>query len=277
MERSIWSVLIVAALAVAAGPVAAHDFWVQPRIYHVAPGGPVPLTLQVGHGPDRQRWLTDVARVLRFRAKGPSGWTDLKPALKPGGELDATVSFRVPGAYVLALESTHAESDLPAIRFNDYAKVEGLAPAIAYRERTRSADTNGRETYSRRGKALVQVGPASAADDPRVTTPLGLTLEVVPERNPYTLREGEPLPVRVLYEGRPLAGALVKLTNLAFDARPLETRLTDAAGRASFEVPRTGAWLVNVIWTKRITGNPKADFDTVFSSLTFAFPAGARR
>jgi uncharacterized GH25 family protein len=81
----------------------------------------------------------------------------------------------------------------------------------------------------------------------------------------------EELPVHVFYEGRPLAGALVKLTNLEFDVRPVAMRLSDAQGRASFSFPRTGTWLINVIWTKPISGNPNADFDTTFSSLTFGY------
>ena len=181
------------------------------------------------------------------------------------------LSFAALGTHVLAFESTHATSNLPSIRYNDYIKVEGLAPAIHYRTRLNAMDTPGREFYSRRCKLLIQVGPATDKTQSQVTKPLGLTLEIVPERNPYALRPGEALPVRVLYEGHPLPGALVKLTNLEFDVRPVAMHLTDAAGRAVFDLPRKGDWLINVIWTKPIAGNPDADFDTTFSSLTFGF------
>jgi uncharacterized GH25 family protein len=83
------------------------------------------------------------------------------------------------------------------------------------------------------------------------------------------------LPVQVFFKGRPLAGALVKLTNLEFDVRPVATHLTDSSGRAQFEVPRTGDWLINVIWTQPIKGNPNADFETTFSSLSFGY-SGSR-
>ena len=77
----------------------------------------------------------------------------------------------------------------------------------------------------------------------------------------------------MLYQGRRLAGALVKLTSLEFDARPVEMHLSDAQGRASFRVPHNGEWLINVIWTQPLRGNPRADFETTFSSLTFGYPA----
>ena len=96
-------------------------------------------------------------------------------------------------------------------------------------------------------------------------------MEIVPEKNPYTLASNQELPVRIFYDGKPLAGALVKLTNLEFDIRPVAIHRSDKDGRASFQVPRTGTWLVNVIWTRPLKGNPKADFDTTFASLTFGF------
>jgi hypothetical protein len=47
-----------------------------------------------------------------------------------------------------------------------------------------------------------------------------------------------------------LAGALLKLTNLKYDAAPFEVHLTDQGGRASFTVPNSCAWLLNAAWTK---------------------------
>ena len=182
--------------------------------------------------------------------------------------------FAKPGTYVIAMQTTPAESDLPALRYNSYATEEGLTPALDLRTRTGQTNANGREIYSRRVKALIQVG-ASSEVQRQVTRPVGLSLEIVPERDPYLLKHGETLPVRVLFQGRPLAGALVKLTNLDYDTRPVEMHRSDAAGRTAFTVPDHGAWLVNVIWTKPIQGNPKADFETTFSSLTFGY--GARR
>ena len=83
------------------------------------------------------------------------------------------------------------------------------------------------------------------------------------------------LPVRVIYAGRPLPGALVKLTHLEDDASPLEVHLTDHEGRASFTMPNAGTWLLNVIWTKPLPPSDETDFETIFSSLSFGFPSGA--
>ena len=265
-------VLVLTAVACAA-PAIAHDFWLQPHDFRVDPGAVAPATLQVGHGPDRQRSPIPAERITALRSIGPDGAVDQRPGLHLGGpDEDARLRFDAPGTHVVALETNATVSNLPALRFNDYLKAEGLTPAIAWRARTGTADGPGREFYSRRAKAIVQVGPPGPDPQPHVTEPVGLTLEIVPEANPYTLKPHEPLPVRVVYEGRPLAGALVKLTNLDADERPIEIRLTDAAGRAAFTLPHAGSWLLNVVWTKPIPADRTADYVTVFSSLSFGSP-----
>ncbi len=254
-----------------AAPAMAHDFWLQPGHFTVAPGAQVPMTIQVGHGRDRTRWSGSLERVVEFVDVTLRGRVDLRNTLQQSRERDAAVPFTTAGAHVLGFRSTHAASVLPAIRFNAYLQAEGLTPALVLRARTKKTDTPGKEIYSRCAKTIVQVGRVSARDLALVTSPIGLPLEIVPERNPYSLRAGESLPVKVVYQGRALAGATVMLTSLEFDARPVETHLTDAGGRATFKVPRVGTWLINVLWTSPVTGNPDADFDTTFSSLTFGF------
>lgn len=128
---------------------------------------------------------------------------------------------------------------------------------------------DGAENYGRQAKSIVQVGPPGTGSLAQVTKPLGLPLEIVPEQSPYTEPRPAIFPVRVIFEGRPLAGALVKLTNLEHDAAPLEMHLTDQAGRASFTLPRDGTWLRNVIWTKPLPSSRDTDFETIFSSLSF--------
>lgn len=255
------------------GTAVAHDFWLQPRTWQIAPGTPLPFIVEVGHGSFREQWAADSSHLLALNDLARGGAVDVRPLFKPGGEIaHLTRTFRREGLHIVSLVSTNAPSDLPSIRFNDYIKVEGLTPAIDARARSGTTNAHGRELYSRRAKALVQVGRPDRHDDALATRPIGLTLEIVPLRNPYSLGSDHQLPVQILYEGRPLPGALVKLTNLEFDAKPVEMFRSDASGRASFKVPQVGSWLINVIWTKPVV-SPQADFVTVFSSLTFGYPA----
>ena len=224
-------------LLLISGSVSAHDFWVQPDTYHAEPGISVPITLQVGHGPSRQRSQLPLRRITRFAALAPDGASvDLWDDLDLGAALeDGQLHFQAPGTYVVVLETDN---------------------------RARTLD--GDESYSRHSKALVQVGSSATA---QATQPLGMTLEIVPDVNPYSV--AGTLPIHVLFEGKPVAGALVELTNLENDAAPIAAHLTDEHGRSSFAVPAGGKWLLNVVWKKLRSENEETRFESYFSSLSF--------
>jgi uncharacterized GH25 family protein len=259
-----------------ASSLVAHDFWVQPSEYWVKPGALTPVTLQVGHGPFRQRSPIPARRITRFQVIAPMGAVvDLREQLRLGQTAeDGDFRLKDPGTYILVLQTDdRAQTHLPSIRFNDYLRVEGLTPALEQRARLHRMDADGSERYSRCAKSIVQVGPSTAGSQSQVSKPIGLPLEIVPEANPYGVPRAVILPVQVIYAGRPLAGALVKLTNLRNDASPFEVHLTDHDGRASFTMPNSGTWLLNVIWTKALPNSDETDFETVFSSLSFGFPS----
>ena len=257
-------------LMLLAVPAAAHDFWIQPTKFQLEPSTPLTFTFLVGHGKFRDRWNNN-QRVLALNDFHLGVARDLRPALRIGGRFDVTTSVAAPGLHIIAMQSNHATSELPAIRFNDYARAEGLVPILAARQAGGKTDAPGRERYSRRAKALIQVGTATPANQAFATRPIGLKLEIVPERNPYALGASRILPLHVLYNGRRLSNATVKLTNLGADERPVAVAVTDRAGRARFQMPATGAWQLNVIWSEPVRNDPKVDFDTTFSSLTFGY------
>lgn len=264
-------------LLLAAAPAAAHDFWIQPARFQAQPNVTVPVTFQVGHGAARERWGLGADRIPLLRAFSTGGGRDIRAGLRSRGPADLVTQFKTPGLHVLAMQTTYAFSELPAVRFNDYAKDEGLALVLATRQRAGQTKMPGRERYSRRAKALIEVGPRDASSHSLATRPLGLKLEIVPERSPYLMGKSRSLPVRVYFKGQPLPNATVKLTNLADDAKPVAVARTNREGRASFRIPASGQWLLNTVWGEPVSGDPKVDFDTTFSSLTFGFDRGPRQ
>lgn len=256
---------LAAALALSfAAAAAAHDVWMESDRFVVPVGTALPYRVFVGHAAAREPWDVAVSRVVSLRSVSAGGVVILSPARAEGG----TIRFSRPGTYVVALESSHAKSDLPSLRFNDYAKEEGLTPILALRERLGQTARNGRELYSRRTKMLVKVGESRAAHS-HLLRPLGLTLEIVPGRDPFTVAAGSTLPLRIWYNGKPLVGATVKLNNLDADAKPIAQALSNAGGVVLFKHPGRGRWQANVVWSRPLIGNSEAEFETVFSSLTF--------
>lgn len=245
----------------------AHDFWLQPQSFTLTAGVATPLTLQVGHGHDRRRSPIRKDRILSFVAVGEDGRRDLMGDLRPGGDAeDGQLRLSARGRHVVMLLTDHrAESRLPAARFNAYLAAEGLTAALAARRRDRRTDRDGSERYGRVAKSLVRVGDDV---DPMLMKPLGAPLEIVPEADPWL--DPARLPVRVYWQGRPLAGGLVKLTDLAEGGEPIAAVRTDAAGRARFSLPRRTAWMLSVAWTRPLPPTAEVDFETTFSSLSFS-------
>jgi len=259
------------ALLVLPGTALGHDFWLAPTTYTMDAPGEVKVDFSVGDGAKPEPWRLYWHNVVALRWHDAQTVTDQQMTITPRTEDApgfATVPLTSPGTHIIAFESNPSLSDLAADRFNAYLEHEGLSAVIAERQRTGQTSANGTETYARRAKAVVQVGDLLTD---QVLRPIGHTLEIVPEKHPHALGTAGVLPVQVLYRGRPLPGAQVSLIDLNGDGVYLAEKVTDAQGRTSFAVPQESAWRLNVVWSVPSPGNPRADFDTIFTSLTFGY------
>lgn len=258
-----------AALLVAAAPAAnAHDFWLEPEKFSVAAGEEVAVFFTIGHAGAHEAWnlrLEKVAGLNSCLATLCSPQTAIRPD-RANERGRALIALAASGTHVLAFESRHSFSELGDAAFNDYAAKEGLTAVLEDRAARRAENEPGREIYSRRAKTLIRVGDGEAGD---VSAPAGQTLEIIPLKNPFNLGVGEALPVRVLYEGRPLAGATIDLDDLTDARGPFQTEVTDADGMAAFSVEGAGPFKLMTIWGVPIDGDGRADFKTIFASLTF--------
>ena len=99
---------------------------------------------------------------------------------------------------------------------------------------------------------------------------LGFILELVAERNPYTMAVGQDLPVRLTYEGRSLAGALVVAINRSNPSDKLTAR-SDKDGRVRFRLPRTGVWLIKAVHMIPAQPGVGAEWSSYWASLTFGY------
>jgi uncharacterized GH25 family protein len=261
-----------AALFVAlSGVASAHDSWLEPKSFEAKTGAQVPLNLYVGHHGERHnaKLSPRPSWLLSMKSRSSAGTTDL---LGARGISAAGVMLRAPGTYLLSLDTGDFRNQMTADKFGAYLADEGLAGAEAAWRRAPIASRQVRESYRRHAKALVRVGNGPQALAGPATQRIGQRLEIVPGANPYQLRAGSSLPARIWFKDRPLAGALVTLSDLD---RPKDRHLslrTDAGGKVDFRLPRGGRWVMNVVWSVPSTA-ASADFQTSFSSLTFAVPA----
>jgi uncharacterized GH25 family protein len=272
-RRDLVPVTLVAAIACFAARAAqAHDFWIQPSAFHVTSGQAVALRFLIGEPDAVEHWETEWRKIVSLQDVGPDALRDQLVVLRPleGAKptldrVDATVTLSGEGTHIIVFTSNQLLNELPADLFTSYALHEGLTLPLSARKAQGKSMTPGRELYSRRAKALIQVGN-NPSDT--VSRPIGQTLEIVPDRNPYLLKAGEPLSVVVWFHGVPLAGASAVLERLGQGGTHGTPAVTNASGRVSWPLPSSGDWKINVVWSYPIN-DPRADYETLFCSLTF--------
>lgn len=260
--------LIVAAALTASTAAAAHSFWLQPDDHTPQAGEELLVGFKVGDAGDVKDWGLYWERIASFRLFGPDGVTDQQRAVRVtgGGEVGSAV-ISVPeahGTYLIAFESNPSFSDLEAERFNRYVEHEGLTAIAAHREALGTTNENGTELYARRAKTIFQVGESQTRN---VTKPIGQILEIVPIENPFSMGEGEQLPLKVLWRGEPLEGATLVAAPLDETGEP-EAYRTDVDGSVVIPAQPGKPVLYSVVWGVPAPNDARADYLTYFASLT---------
>jgi hypothetical protein len=243
--------------------LSAHDFWLEPASYTPQPGQILSVRLRVGQDLLGDPVPRDSSLVKQFVVEDGSGRRSLvgRDGSDPAGYLRVDQQ----GLMVFGYASNPSTLDMPADKFNQYLKDEGLDAILALRARRNQMQTPSHELFSRCAKSLVLSGTPKAMQGDRA---LGFTLELLAERNPYLLRPGDELPLRLEYQGKPLPGALVIAMNRIDPQQKLSAR-TDAQGSVRFRLPRSGMWLVESVHMIPSASN----WESFWASLTFELPA----
>jgi uncharacterized GH25 family protein len=252
--------LVVALLLTA--PLSAHDFWIEPTTFSATEGKVVGVKLRVGQDLAGDPVPRDPAAIDQFVVVNGDKVTPVfgRDGDDPAGLIRAAGE----GLLVIGYRSKPSPVTLTAEKFNQYLTEEGLDAIAAERARRGQSSAGAREVFSRAAKSLVRSGAASTGGD----RALGFRLELVAEKNPYALRTGDELPVRLLYEGRPLSGVLVTAFNKYKPLKKLSAR-TDGQGRVRFPVDAPGPWLIKAVHMMPAAAGADAEWESIWASLTF--------
>ena len=124
--------------------------------------------------------------------------------------------------------------------------------------------------YEQYTKALITVGDVKAES---FLKPVGHKIEIIPLKNPATLREGDILPVQVLFEGRPVryCGVVATYTGFSTGEEFAYATETDGRGRAEIRLLHYGNWLIKAEQTLPASEALKDKCDELHytASLTF--------
>ena len=288
MNHKLFLSLGVCAALLVAPFAMAHEFWFEPVTAPLAAGDTARLDLRVGEFFEGEQMGFSAPQTAGLRQYSASGSKDLRALLPPPSRSAiATLNLPLPapGSYLFAFDSQPSQISLPAGTFHAYLHDEGLDFIKTQREAAGTAETPGRERYRRHVKTLLRVSDATgagattaAAADKTYATRTGQRLEIVPSNDPLLMKPGDALGLQVLFDDKPLAGALLKAWNRQGDQTLIIRAKTSVDGKATFNLPYAGGWMVSVVHMVPVKGAQDIDWDSLWGNLSFNLAtAGPRR
>lgn len=260
--------LLILGLLIFTMPVVAHDYWLEPEAFMIPAGGRVIVRMYLGDDfKIEEERPFQKNRTPRFQMFSAEETQNLLPSGPDGKSPVAQVTLRTAGNYLIAMERNAQIIKLSAAKFKEYLAEEGLEQIIALRHKSGEDKTEGRERYSRYLKSLLEVGDQRDEVYRRI---VGHRLELVPQANPYELKVGEPLKMRVYFEGKPLSGA--KVFAYSREAGRVHTQLgtTSGDGLASFTLDQPGKWLIRLVHMRRcVAACGESDWESFWAAYTF--------
>jgi hypothetical protein len=252
--------VLAAALTAVAVPALAHDTWLAATA-HVAPRSLLRMELTSGGAfPDLEspiqpgRLVTSSCRV---------GGREIAMGVGPAWQyaLRLRAWMAVPGLAVCRVALGPRALDLDPAEVEHYLDEIGAREAVGSAWSAQPEPRRWRETYTKHAKAVVRVGDTP---DDSWRAPVGLALEIVPLSDPTVLKAGDALAVRVLKNGRPLAGLALRAVTRG---RAATFAKTDADGRTSLALPACGPWLIAGTELRASSARP-GEWESDFTTLT---------
>lgn len=257
-------------LALSTATAKAHEFWLSPEDYTLAPEDVMQVRLRVGSqmkGFVLSYLPQDIARfevVQGDEIRPVEGRMGDNPALAMPAETD--------GLAVVVHETQDSQ-----LTYDDFAVFQrfvahkDLSTALADHKARGLPETGFKETYRRHAKSLIAVGSGAGSD--RV---MGLRNEIVALANPYTDDLSVGMPLLVLMDGAPRADTQVELFQSAPDGTVTITlHRTDAEGKVTVPVLPDMEYLVDNVVLRALDNNDPAAgpvWHSDWASLTFHTP-----
>lgn len=245
--------LLGAGLALGAGLLSAHDFWIVPTSFQLGANELLELRGQTSvKFPTSVNAVTPerVASASVISASGDERISDLSIS-----EKSLLLRHRPAGAgqRVVAVALVTRSSRAATEYLKRYIALEG-APDLAERyerEGLFKKSDSVTQLTTKYAKTIVEVGTGGPRAFSRVA---GHGLEFVPMTDPTATRAGGELSIRLLFRGRPLAGAHLH-AGTAFEGAPADSAsapkdlslVTDPQGVVRVPLARGGLWNVRTL------------------------------
>jgi uncharacterized GH25 family protein len=251
--KKTWIILLLALAAVLILPLGsqAHMFWLLTDRDAVKVNQPVQVEIGFGHKfPQDEEIKAD--RLGPVKALTPHGQ---EVTLKKLSTTTYELRPKVAGVYVISAQL------VPGF-------VTRTPKGMVMGKKKGVPDANFCFRFDMAGKTLVDVGNQKQGFD----RPAHSSLEIIPLKNPTVLKVGETLPVKVTFQGKPLAGAEIMYTHDGWSDPNKPFALlgkTNARGEITVKLDQPGRWFLTASHKTPYAKPEECDENMFRASLTW--------
>jgi uncharacterized GH25 family protein len=260
--------IVLGLLLVVAATLAAHDLFIKPGSFFLAPNSASQAYIVNGTFTRSENAVT-FDRVRDVSVVGPDGHThpDAAAWSDKGDTSMLRFTTGAAGTYALGVSTLPRVLRLEAKDFNAYLTSDGVPDILEARRKDGELLKPARERYHKHVKTLVQVGDVRSE---HYATALGYPAELVPLENPYTLKRGATLRLKALVDGQPVANQYVVTGGRTLAGARLTSAglRSDSAGLVRVPLRAAGHWYVKFIHMTKVPGDT-VDYESKWASLTF--------
>jgi len=262
MLKQVISICILLALALVSE---AQECWLEAEKFRFVLGEDIKIDFKTGENFIAGLWDGKMNKAEVVQWFSISGMKDLSKEAKPTRGNNVTLKVLQEGTQMIVMQTNTQSRNWEAGKFTPYLEDNGLDDIVDGRRTENVLEAPAKEEYTRYTKLIVQAGEKT---DDTYKKKAGLRLEIIPEKNPYTLRTGDHLQCRVLYQGKPSPHTLVKVWSRLNRTTFLQTMYTENDGTVQFPISTKGGWMVSTV--KMIPGEkPGVNWHTLWGSLVF--------
>jgi uncharacterized GH25 family protein len=241
----------------------AHDTWLIPDKFAVLPKSAVTFDLTSGMEFPKLDAGPKPERVESAKCRLAGKTFDIKEKMAAPHSLQLKTELPHIGIATIWVPLPARTIDLKPEEVEHYFEEVSASAALRKEWAEMKEPRRWRESYTKHSKTFVRVGDPPG--DRSWAEPIGVRLEIVPEKDPTGLHPGDEFPVRVLKNGAPLPE--FPLNAIGAGATKGETRKTDTAGRVAFRLEKEGRWLLRGTEIRKSTSGD-ADWESDFVTLT---------
>jgi uncharacterized GH25 family protein len=260
-KKIVMPILLLVAIAL----TSAREFWLQPLKFIYKSGEKLVMSFKAGENFMEEPWGLQKNQIESLVLQQLDRSYAVKDSVVDGIRDNLTLRLKEPGTYLLAMQTKNALNEWEPEKFNQFLKENGLDEILDRRTRTNTLASRAKENYSSHTKLLFQVG---GKNDDTYKNLNDFPVEILVLENPYTLKIGDRIHFKILFDGNPVFGVNVRVWNRFDNRTTIQNIYTEKDGTLETRVSSPGLWMVSVI-RMLPSRQPGVDWQSYRGSLVF--------